>query len=204
LSEELRNTTEYDEQPPAKPAAPLEAPLQAQRLEELERRLGEKDQAYTELENQMKRLAADFDNYRKRAGSERENLIKFAGERILERFLDVLDNFERALQAGEKATDPQQVLTGVGLIYRQLQDFLSKEGVAPMEPKGHLFDPNQHEAVVQGDVTDVPDQTVLDVFRQGYLLNGRVLRHAMVKVANNPTMPADSAAAPPTDSTQLP
>lgn len=156
----------------------------------LRQRLADRDQAYTDLEGQLKRMAADFDNFRRRQAVERENLIKFAGERILERFLEVLDNFERALAAGEKATDPQQVLTGVSLIYRQLQDFLTKEGVAAMDSKGSPFDPNQHEAVVQMDVEDVPDQTVLEEFRKGYMLNGRVLRHAMVKVANNPSIPA--------------
>ncbi|MDB5101833.1 MAG: hypothetical protein JWM80_6254 [Cyanobacteria bacterium RYN_339] len=156
----------------------------------LRQRLADRDQAYLDLEGQLKRMAADFENFRRRQAVERENLIKFAGERILERFLDVLDNFERALTAGEKATEPQQVLTGVSLIYRQLGDFLTKEGVEPMDAKGSPFDPNQHEAVVQLDVDDVPDQTVLEEFRKGYLLNGRVIRHAMVKVANNPSIPA--------------
>jgi molecular chaperone GrpE len=162
----------------------------------LRQRLVERDQTCSEMETQMKRLAADFENFRRRQAIERENLIKFAGERILERFLEVLDNFERALVAGEKATEPQQVITGVSLIYRQLQDFLTKEGVAPLDAKGSPFDPNQHEAVVQVDVDDVPDQTVLEEFRKGYTLNGRVLRHAMVKVANNPSIPAISPLSP--------
>jgi molecular chaperone GrpE len=122
-------------------------------------------------------------------------LIKFAGERILERFLDVMDNFERALAAGQKATNAEDVLKGVDMIHRQLKDFISKEGVTPMDAQGKSFDPNQHEAVVQTDVEDVQDQTVLEEYRKGYLLNGRVLRHAMVRIANNPSMPAAPAAA---------
>jgi molecular chaperone GrpE len=166
------------------------SPAGTEELGALRQRLADRDQAYHELETQLKRMAADFDNFRRRQAQERENLLKFAGERILERFLDVMDNFERALVAGEKATEPQQVLTGVSLIYRQLGDFLTKEGVSPMDAKGSPFDPNQHEAVVQMDVDDVPDQTVLEEFRKGYTLNGRVIRHAMVKVANNPSIPA--------------
>jgi molecular chaperone GrpE len=168
----------------------------AAKLRELEVHYAAKDEAFQDMENQYRRLAADFENFRRRQQQERETLIKSAGERILERFLEILDNFERALQVGEKATDPQQVLTGVSLIYRQLQDFLGKEGVTAMEAKGQPFDPLMHEAVLQEAAEDVPDHTVLDEFRKGYLLNGRVLRHAMVKIADNPAMPAVPPAPP--------
>ena len=169
------------------------------RVADLERQLAEKDQAYVELEGQMRRLAADFENYRRRQNQERENLIKFAGERILESFLDVVDNFERALQAGANATDAKQVQMGVEMIHRQVQDFLAKQGVVAIQSQGQPFDPNQHEAVVQQDASDVPDHTVLEEFRKGYSLNGRVIRHAMVKVANNPAMPQGSTPTPATD-----
>ncbi len=172
------------------PAVASDAGNVVARLKELEVHYAAKDEAFQDMENQYRRLAADFDNFRRRQQQEREALIKTAGERILERFLEILDNFERALQAGEKATDPQTVVTGVSLIYRQLSDFLGKEGVTPMDAKGQPFDPNMHEAVIQEQADDVPDQTVLEEFRKGYLLNGRVLRHAMVKIADNPTIPA--------------
>jgi molecular chaperone GrpE len=162
-------------------------------VQALKRALAEKEAAYADADAQMRRLAADFENYRRRQGQERENLTKFAGERILERFIEVMDNFERALTAGQKATNTEDVLKGVDMIHRQLKDFLVKEGVSPMDAQGQVFDPNQHEAVVQTDVEDVPDQTVLEEFRKGYMLNGRVLRHAMVRIANNPSMPATAA-----------
>lgn len=162
-------------------------------VQTLKRALEEKDAAYAELEGQMRRMAADFDNFRRRQSQERDNLVKFAGERILERFLDVMDNFDRALQAGQKATNAEDVVKGVDMIHRQLKDFLEKEGVVPMDAQGQTFDPNQHEAVVQTDVEDQPDQTVLEEFRKGYFLNGRVLRHSMVRIANNPSMPATAA-----------
>ncbi|MNL66060.1 heat shock protein GrpE [compost metagenome] len=95
------------------------------------------------------------------------------------------------------------------MIYRQVADFIGKEGVQPMDAAGKPFDPNHHEAVVQTAVDDQPDQTVLEEFRKGYLLNGRVLRHAMVRIASNPSMPAvatsspeDSEQAAQTDSAQ--
>ena len=177
--------------------APASAPEQppvggdpAAKLRELEVHYAAKDEAFQDMENQYRRLAADFDNFRRRQQQEREALIKNAGERVLERFLEILDNFERALQAADKATNPQDVVTGLTLIYRQLTDFLGKEGVVPMDAKGQPFDPNKHEAVIQEASEDVPDQTVLDEFRKGYLLHGRVLRHAMVKIADNPSIPA--------------
>lgn len=189
--------TTFAAEPETTEAAPSEASVES--AEALQARLAERELAHQELETQFRRLAADFENYRRRQGTERENLIKFAGERILERFLEVMDNFERALQAGAKATEPQQVLTGVEMIYRQLEDFLAKEGVAAIEAKGEGFDPTRHEAVMQRDADDVPDQTVLEVFRKGYELNGRVLRPAMVQVANNPGMPAAPTPAPDND-----
>lgn len=139
----------------------------------------------SELQQQFKRLAADFENFRRRQVIEKEQLLQFAGERILERLLGVMDNFDRALASAENATDIQVVVKGIQMIHRQMEDLLSKEGVKLMACKGELFDPNQHEAVMQVEMDDVADQTIVDVFRAGYTLNGRVLRHAMVRVASN-------------------
>ncbi|HEY9722424.1 MAG TPA: nucleotide exchange factor GrpE [Oscillatoriaceae cyanobacterium] len=194
MTEEELQTQESPAAEPVEASASAETPVESPEAV-LEARLAEKEQQYQDLDGQFRRLAADFENYRRRQSQERENLIKFAGERILERFLEVLDNFERALQTGDSA-DPQQLRKGIELIHRQLQDFLAKEGVAAMEPKGQPFDPNSHEAVVQVDSSDVPDQTVLEEFRKGYTLNGRVLRHAMVKIASNPGMPSAPAQEP--------
>lgn len=164
-----------------------------------------KEKQIFDLEGQLKRLAADFENYRRRQATEREELIKFAASRVFENLLPVVDNFERALVASQKATDVQQVLTGVELIYRQMQDFLTKSGVAPMEAVGKPFDPNLHEAIAQFETPDAPDQTVLAEIQKGYYLSGKVLRHAMVQVASNPhgaapTQTTESTTAAPADS----
>ena len=145
-----------------------------------------REQAYGELEGQFKRLAADFENYRRRANAEREDRIKFAGSRVLENVLPVVDNFERALAAMGKATEIDQVRSGIEMIYRQMQDFLTKSGVAPMEAQGKPFDPNLHEAIAQAENLDLPDETVMAEVQKGYLYNGKVLRHAMVQVSRNP------------------
>jgi len=145
-----------------------------------------REQAYAELESQFKRLAADFENFRRRAALERSDLLKFAGSQVLENVLPVVDNLERALGAMSKATEVSQVRAGIEMIYRQLQDLLTKSGVEVMEVQGKPFDPNFHEAIAQMENLDLPDETVLAEAQKGYLYNGKVLRHAMVQVSCNP------------------
>jgi molecular chaperone GrpE len=166
------------EQPAASgaPTAP-EAAEATDRVAQLEQELADKDA-------QLKRMAADFENARKRQATERDELTKFAAERVMLNLLPVIDNFDRALQAARAATDVATVTQGVDMIYRQLQDLLTKTGVAPIEATGQTFDPNLHEAVqrVPADESQ-PDNTVVEEFQRGYLLNGKVIRHALVKVA---------------------
>lgn len=163
-----------------------ETTLQAPDLsEELER----KEKQYAELEGQFKRLAADFENFRRRQAVEREELIKFAASRVCENLLPVVDNLERAILTSQKATEVSQVLTGVEMIFRQMLDALNRAGVAPMEAKGQPFDPNLHEAIASLETAEVPDQTVIEEFQKGYYLNGKVLRHARVQISSNPNAP---------------
>lgn len=168
------------------PSMPASEQADASELARLKQAHAELEQAKADLEAQHKRLAADFENFRRRAASEREELVKFASSRVLENLLPVVDNFERALEHMGKASDVAQVRSGVELIYRQLQDHLNKSGVSPMEAKGKPFDPNLHEAIHQQETTEVPDETVLAEVQKGYLLNGKVLRHAIVQVSRNP------------------
>lgn len=166
---------------PAAQTAPEATGTQAaetgDRVAELETELANKDA-------QLKRMAADFENARKRQATEREELTKFAAERVMLNLLPVIDNFDRALQAARAATDVATVTQGVEMIYRQLQDLLTKTGVAPIEATGQPFDPNLHEAVQRVPAEDnQSDNTVVEEFQRGYLLNGKVIRHALVKVA---------------------
>ncbi len=153
----------------------------AQRFSELEARLVDRDR-------QLHRLAADFDNFRRRAAAEKEELVGFAAGRVLESFLGIVDNLERAL-AHAQAGEPASIVQGVELIYKQIGEFLARHGVAPMESVGQPFDPNLHEAIASITTDEHPDHTVLAIAQKGYFLNGRVLRHAMVQVADNPSAP---------------
>lgn len=149
----------------------------AERIQQLEDTLAER-------EAQLKRMAADFDNARKRMASEREDLVKFAAERIILNLLPVIDNFDRGLQAARATQEAAGVVQGMELIYRQLQEVLTKSGVAAIEAVGQPFDPNLHEAVqrVPADETHA-DHTIVMELQRGYLLNGKVIRPSLVTVA---------------------
>ncbi len=151
----------------------------ARGVAEIEAQLADRDR-------QLHRLAADFENFRRRAAAEKEELVSFAASRVLESFLGIVDNLERAL-AHARSGEPASIVQGVELIYKQIGEFMTRHGVAPMEPVGQPFDPNLHEAIASVATTEHPDHTVLAIAQKGYVLNGRVLRHAMVQVADNPS-----------------
>ncbi|MEX0755223.1 MAG: nucleotide exchange factor GrpE [Actinomycetota bacterium] len=137
-------------------------------------------QEYREL---AQRLQADFDNYRKRVVKEQTRAVEMAAEPFVRRLLEVLDDFDLALlSVGEDdATDADRFVKGVELVYAKLIDALRGEGLERIEAEGKLFDPNEHEALMQtGDGDSEP--VVTEVFRQGYRLNGKVLRPAQVRV----------------------
>lgn len=123
----------------------------------------------------LKRLQAEFDNYRKRAIREQTELAGRAGARLVERLLPVLDNFDRAL---EHTNDD-----GMVLVHKELISVLESEGLATIEALGAPFDPNLHEAVESHEDEGVSEPTVVMVYRTGYEFKGRVLRPAMVVVA---------------------
>ena len=131
------------------------------------------------------RTAAEFDNARKRAAREREELIRGANESLIRELLPVLDNFERALQAARGDAGAAAVTAGVELIQRELLRVLEKFGVTAFTSVGMPFDPERHEAVARVPAAGRPEMTVVDETARGYLLNGRVLRPAMVTVAMN-------------------
>jgi len=131
------------------------------------------------------RTVAEFDNARKRAVREREELIRGANEGLIRELLPVLDNLERALQAARDDAGAAAVTAGVELIQRELLRVLEKFGVTAFTSVGAPFDPERHEAVARVPAAGRPEMTVVGETARGYLLNGRVLRPAMVTVAMN-------------------
>jgi molecular chaperone GrpE len=132
---------------------------------------------------QLKRLAADFDNFRRRQTQEREDLLKYAGQNLILDILPVLDNFERAMSSSKDAKDIDSVISGIELIQKQLFEAMKKNGVEEIEALDNVFDPNYHEAVQQIVNDEKPDHTVINELQKGYTLNGRVIRPSMVIVS---------------------
>jgi len=141
--------------------------------EELESARQERDQYLDAL----RRLKAEFENSRKRQERERERVHSMAAERLVQELLPVLDNLDRALEAGG------DIREGVLATRNQLADVLGNEGLLPVASDGQPFDPNVHEAVMGQPSEDHEEGTVLQTFQRGYLLNGRAIRPAKVVVA---------------------
>ena len=130
------------------------------------------------------RLQADFENTRKRWEREREDFIKFANESIILELLNILDDLERTVElAQSQHQDLTAFLKGVEMILAHLYEMLKEYGVKPIETEGKLFDPLYHEALMQVENKDLPENTVVEELQRGYLLNDRVIRTAKVKVS---------------------
>ena len=144
------------------------------------------------LKDRYARLLADFDNYRKRQTREREDFIKRANEELLGDLLPVADHLELALSKTPDPADP--FVVGVRLVYDQVSALLSRYGLTPIEAKGQPFNPELHEALSQMTSPTVPARVVMDQFRRGWLLAGRLLRPAQVIVSSGSPDPKQAEA----------
>lgn len=132
--------------------------------------------------DQLMRVAADFENYKRRQEREREEMAKYAGQQVVSNLLPVLDNFERALQV-QNAQDPERFVEGIQMIQKQLLDVLTKANVEVVEAVGQPFNPEFHEAIASEVSDEVADETVLEEFQKGYIMHGRLIRPSIVKVS---------------------
>jgi len=132
------------------------------------------------------RLQAEFDNFKKRMESQKQDFIKFANEGLIGELLHVIDDLERALVASDKAHDPKVLHKGVEMILGQLTQLLSKKGLTEIKSVGAQFDPLKHEAVDFIVTKDKPEGQILDELQKGYMLNDRVIRTSKVRVAKKP------------------
>ncbi|MDA8163604.1 MAG: nucleotide exchange factor GrpE [Desulfobacteraceae bacterium] len=133
--------------------------------------------------DKMLRLAAEFDNYKKRIEKERSIAIKYAEENILKELLPVIDNLERAVEQGRSTTDADVLLEGVDLTLKGLHDTLDKFGLKSVSDVGAPFDPNYHEALTMEASDQVPANHILREFQKGYLYKDRLIRAAKVVVS---------------------
>lgn len=135
------------------------------------------------MNNQYLRLAADFDNYRKRQAQEREALLKYGKEECMKKIIEVVDNFERAMQSVDKIDNVEKMKETFVVLNKQLIDSLTKLGLEEIKSVGEKFDPNLHEAVMQTQTEEYPEETIVNELQKGYKLGEKVLRPAMVSVA---------------------
>ena len=143
------------------------------------------EQAVKQLEttkDQFARLAAEYDNYRKRTAKEKETLYQDAKADTIKEFLAVYDNLERAANAEGGGDDPHK--KGLEMIFAQYKELLKKLGVTEIEAQGQPFDPERHEAVMHIEDENLGENQVAQVFQAGFVLGDKVIRHAVVQVAN--------------------
>ena len=153
-------------------------------IEELEERVELLEVERDDYLDQLRRVAAEFDNYRKRAARDPESLVARAHERLMKALLPVLDDLERALVAAEEHEEAR-LEEGVRLVHRELRHALAKEGLVEIETAGE-FDPHVHEALLT-QPSEEGDGAILQVIQKGYRLGDRVLRPARVVVSQGPT-----------------
>lgn len=179
-------------QQPEEPAAPEQEKEPSKRREKKERTKDQQAKLQEQLaaaqkeldaqKDQYLRLAAEYDNFRKRSQREREAAFNDTRATVLAEFLPVIDNFERAAQNKEAGYEDFQ--KGIDMTFQQLMEILKKLGVEAFGAQGDAFDPNIHNAVMHVEDEALGESIVADVFSKGYRLGDRILRHAMVQVAN--------------------
>lgn len=149
-------------------------------------RLAEKEKAFTDLTDKYMRLAAEYDNFRRRSQKERESLYGEAVAEVVKAWLPVIDNLDRAEFVAEKyeSKEAKKLAEGISMIQKQVNEVLEKLGVEEIDCCDKQFDPELHEAVMHIEDDNYGPSAIVDILRKGYRRNDRIIRHVMVKVAN--------------------
>jgi molecular chaperone GrpE len=132
------------------------------------------------------RSQADFENYKKRAAREKEEAVKYANSALLDRLMPVVDNFELGLEAARGEGETSPVFSGMSMVLKQLMDFLTEQGLQPIDAAGLKFDPNLHEAIAHEPSKQFPEGVVIRQTRRGYRMKDRLLRPSSVVVSSGP------------------
>lgn len=154
---------------------------EAEDLASLLSSLEEQQQRAEDYLSRLARVQADYDNYKRRTRQEKEEFARYASEQLVVALLPVLDNFDRALVA--EGQDLDSFKSGMEMIYRQLQNVLQAEGLAPVPAVGEIFDPTMHEAVLREECAEQPENTIIEELQRGYYLKEKLIRVSMVKIA---------------------
>jgi len=148
-------------------------------------KIAAQEKQIADLQNRLLRLQADFDNFRKRNNEERERLGRYVTGQVAREFLKVLDNFERAEASLKTSKDDNAMQVGMEKIHKQFEKALQTLHIEEIPAEGKPFDPNIHEAVMQGSNPDLPDESIDLVLEKGYKIGDDVIRHSKVRVVRN-------------------
>ena len=184
LEEEIQKAQEEEALEEGAEAGAAEEVAELSKEEQLQNELAEAEEKIAAEQDKYLRLAAEFDNFRRRTLKEKAELIKSAGEKIITAILPVLDDMERAIENMKKTGDADAMLQGVEIIYNKFLKVLQQEGLKKIETEGKDFDTDYHEAIA---MVPAPSEElkgkILDCVQTGYTLNDKVVRHAKVAVA---------------------
>lgn len=164
------------------------------KVKKLEKENKELLEKLEKLNSQYLRLAADFDNFRKRQDQERQDIFYSSLSDAVKNLLPTLDTLDKAYLSFRELDDVDKLKESFNVLYRQMQESMNRLQVVKIKTAGELFDPNYHEAVMQEETTDYPDNAIMMELQPGYMAAGRVVRPSMVKVASNPS--ADLSGSP--------
>ncbi len=167
------------EEKPKKEKKAKEPTISTEELNKLKAALKEKE----ELQDKYLRLAAEFENFKKRIYKEQEQFLQFSNERILTQLLPIIDDFDRAHEAAKEHKHGEVFSKGVEMILNQLHKLLKDNGVEKIKSVGEKFDPNRHEAITTVETDKYEDDIAAEEVSPGYMLNGRLLRAAKVKIS---------------------
>lgn len=185
------------EHPETEHRSPIEARLEARMAQEQQAAKaaeGEKLEAeLADARQRYLRLAADFENFKKRTRQDQLEMIQHASTELISRLLPVLDDLRSALEHKPAGVDPAWA-KGIELGVRKLEEAMAAHGLEPIQSVGTAFDPKLHEAIGHEESSDHPDDTVVSELRRGYRIRDRVLRPSLVKVSRRPELPAADAA----------
>ena len=156
-----------------------EAQKQDKSEDNLKKELEQKNKTIEEITDTLKRLQAEFENYKKWNAKEKTDFLKYAHADMVEKLLPVLDSFEIALK---NTNEKEKFAEGMKMIYAQFHAALESEGLKPIKTEGEKFDPYRHEVLMKEE-SEKPEGTILEEFQKGYMLNDKVLRHSKVKIS---------------------
>lgn len=159
------------------------ASVQEKKEEDLAAQLAKAQEKARDIQDKMLRMAAEFENFKKRSQREREAYLKYAEEDILKELLPSVDNLERAIEQGRNTDDVAVLLEGVEMTFKGIVTALEKFGLKSLDGVGESFDPNFHEAMAMEASSEVPENNILQEFQKGYMYKDRLLRAAKVVVS---------------------